>query len=113
MPPVLVVNTVAAYGHPTDSVVSVAFANFRVSSEESWCLEPKVIDTICHPDRSAAEWRACPERSRMGIRCLCQHSCHALRLCRQIQTHDTSSRQGRRAADFRTAYSPQDTQVGC
>src|ERR1700722_13550314 len=21
----------------------------------------------CHPDRSAAKWRACPERSRMGI----------------------------------------------
>src|SRR3984957_5717726 len=28
----------------------------------------------CHPDRSAAKWRACPERSRMGTCCsLNQH----------------------------------------
>src|SRR5258707_893650 len=34
---------------------------------------------MCHPDRSAAEWRACPERSRMGICCLCGLANHAMR----------------------------------
>src|ERR1700691_57426 len=45
----------------------------------------------CHPDRSAAQWRACPERSRMGTCCSLHQPPDALGSIRRPLCHPEKS----------------------
>ena len=53
-------------GTSTRSPVILRVCDFFRDDNFSWALASLYPNMNCHPDRSEAKWRACPERSRMG-----------------------------------------------